>query len=59
MLSLTAHEGKWEGLSDEVTLSFLALGSGSPRANVVTLIGEEVFVESVVMSRTYLPLIIR
>jgi len=57
MLSLTAHEGKWQGLSDEVTISVLAVGSGPPQANVVTLIGEEVFVKGVVMSRTYLPLL--
>jgi hypothetical protein len=46
MLSLTAHEGRWEGLADEVTISLLATGSGTPRAGRVTLIGEEVFVGS-------------
>ncbi|MBN1963428.1 MAG: hypothetical protein JW910_02205, partial [Anaerolineae bacterium] len=42
-LSLTAHEGRWEGLSDEVAISFLAVG-GDLQANTVTLIGEEVFI---------------
>jgi hypothetical protein len=46
MLSLTAHEGIWEGLSDEVTISLLAVGSELLRANTVTLIGEEVFIFS-------------
>ena len=44
MLSLTAHEGRWEGLADEVTISLLAVGDMPPRAAKVTLIGEEVFV---------------
>jgi hypothetical protein len=43
MVSLTAHEGRWEGLSDEVEINFLAIGSGPPRAGTVTMIGEEVF----------------
>jgi hypothetical protein len=43
-LSLTAHEGRWEGLADEVAINLLAVGTGEPRANTVTLIGEEVFV---------------
>jgi hypothetical protein len=43
MLSLTAHEGRREGLADEVTIQFLAAGS-EPQANSVTLIGEELFV---------------
>ena len=42
-LSLTAHEGRWEGLADEVTISFLAEGGGHTQAAVITLIGEEVF----------------
>ncbi len=42
-LSLTAHEGIWEGLADEVTISFLAEDGGTTQAAVVTLIGEEVF----------------
>jgi hypothetical protein len=46
MLSLTAHEGRWEGLADEVSINFLAIGSGPPWAAAVTLIGEEVFVIS-------------
>jgi hypothetical protein len=56
MLSLTAHEGIWEGLSDEVSIRLLALGSGPPRAASVTLIGEEVFVE---VRQVYLPLVVR
>lgn len=44
MLSLTAHEGNWEGLADEVSIRFLAVGPGFAMANSVTLIGEEVFV---------------
>jgi hypothetical protein len=46
MLSLTAREGPWEGLADEVSIRFLAVGSGPPQAAAVTLIGEEVFVQS-------------
>ena len=42
-LSLTAHEGPWEGLADEVSIGFLATG-GQEMANTVTLIGEEVFI---------------
>jgi hypothetical protein len=43
MLSLTAHEGRWAGLADEVAINLLAVG-GEPRGNTVTLIGEEVFI---------------
>jgi hypothetical protein len=46
MLSLTAREGRREGLADEVSIRLLAVGSGAPRAATVTLIGEEVFVQS-------------
>jgi len=46
MLSLTAHEGRWEGLADEVSIHLLAVGAETPRAGSVTLIGEEVFVQS-------------
>jgi hypothetical protein len=46
MLSLTAHEGRWEGLADEVAINLLAVGGPEPRGNTVTLIGEEVFVQS-------------
>jgi hypothetical protein len=47
MLSLTAREGIWEGLADEVAIDFLAIGaSDGPAAAAVTLIGEEVFVQS-------------
>ena len=42
-LSLTAHEGRWEGLADEVAISFLAVGGEQSQAAVVVLIGEEVF----------------
>ncbi len=45
MLSLTAREGRWPGLADEVSIHFLATG-GEPRAGSVTLIGEEVFVSA-------------
>jgi hypothetical protein len=43
-LSLTAHEGMWEGLADEVTISFLATGGKEPQAALIHLIGEEVFI---------------
>jgi len=60
MLSLTAHEGLWEGLSDEVAINLLATGSGEPRANTVTLIGEEVFVGGQERTQTvYLPMVLR
>jgi hypothetical protein len=59
MLSLTAHEGLWEGLSDEVAINMLATGPGKPRANTVTLIGEEIFVENDLTETVYLPLILR
>lgn len=61
MLSLTAHEGRWEGLADEVTISLLAVGSGLPRAAAVTLIGEEVFLKNDPneTQKIYLPLILR
>jgi hypothetical protein len=57
MLSLIAHEGMREGLADEVAIDLLAVG-GEPRANTVTLIGEEVFVDSVVHG-VFLPLTIK
>ena len=62
MLSLTAREGRWEGLADEVSIRFLAVGGGPPRAAAVTLIGEEVFVENDVSGegrRVYLPLVLK
>jgi hypothetical protein len=62
MLSLTAHEGRWEGLADEVTISLLAADSGPPRAARVTLIGEQVYVENDVSSagsRIYIPMVRR
>ncbi len=43
-LSLTAHEGRWEGLSDEVAISMLAVGGDTPASNTITLIGEEIFI---------------
>ena len=46
MLSLVAHEGRWEGLADEVSIHLLAVGTDTPRAASVTLIGEQVFVIS-------------
>ena len=46
MLSLTAHEGRWEGLADEVAIHLLAIGSEVPHAAAVTLIGEQVFLQS-------------
>jgi hypothetical protein len=57
MLSLTAHEGQRLGLADEVSINLLAVGS-QPRANTITLIGEEVFVGSLPRG-TYLPLVLR
>ena len=46
MLSLTAHEGQWEGLADEVSIRILAVGGGPPKTASVTLIGEEIFIQS-------------
>ena len=46
MLSLTAREGRWEGLADEVVINLLAVGSNVPHVATVTLIGEEVFIQS-------------
>ena len=57
MLSLTAHEGRRLGLADEVSINMLAVG-GQPRANTVTLIGEEIFVDSQALLR-YLPTVLR
>jgi hypothetical protein len=63
MLSLTAHEGRWEGLADEVAINLLAVGGPEPRGNTVTLIGEEVFVQSGEepgpFYRVYLPLVMK
>ena len=59
-VSLTAHEGRWEGLADEVAISMLAEGGSEPRSNTVTLIGEEVFVWNDAGAddqRVYLPLV--
>jgi hypothetical protein len=42
-ISLTAHDGRWEGLSDEVKISLLASTPNNSLAGTVTLIGEEVF----------------
>jgi hypothetical protein len=46
MLSLTAHEGLWEGLADEVAIHFLAVGGEQVQAAAVTLIGEEIFLQA-------------
>jgi hypothetical protein len=59
MLSLTAHEGIWEGLADEVSINLLALGGQRVEANTVTLIGEEAFVYSDVSHWLYLPVIVK
>ncbi|MCK4901029.1 MAG: hypothetical protein KAS38_19770, partial [Anaerolineales bacterium] len=60
MLSLTAHEGLWEGLSDEVSINLHAIGDGGARANTLTLIGEEVFVrQDVWFNQVYLPLLVK
>jgi hypothetical protein len=59
-LSLTAHEGMWEGLADEVAINLLSVG-GTLRANTVTLIGEEVFIENDNGGtyQVYLPIILK
>jgi hypothetical protein len=57
MLSLTAHEGIWEGLADEVSINLLAVGEAQVRATTVTLIGEEVFVGTDQRPWLYLPVI--
>jgi len=57
-ISLTAHEGQWEGLADEVTINLLALGSQA-RSNTVTLMGEEVFIGSDQKPWLYLPVILK
>ncbi|HET7090634.1 MAG TPA: hypothetical protein VFL17_18535, partial [Anaerolineae bacterium] len=56
-VSLTAHEGLWEGLADEVEINLTAVG-GDVRANTVTLIGEEVFIGSA-PRQVYLPLMLK
>jgi hypothetical protein len=57
MLSLTASEGRWEGLADEVAINLLAVGGELSQANTVTLIGEEVFVVGAPTVPVYLPMI--
>jgi hypothetical protein len=61
MVSLTAQEGKWEGLADEVAINFLAMTPSGPRAATVTLIGEEVFVRpgEIPGAPVFLPLVRR
>jgi hypothetical protein len=59
MLSLTAHEGRWEGLADEVTINLLAVGGRGPQGNTVTLIGEEAFVGSDARPWLWLPVILK
>jgi len=61
-ISLTSHEGRWEGLADEVKISLMASTPSGPHANTVTLIGEEVFVRNDVESSgncVFLPLLRR
>ena len=56
MLSLTGREAIQLGLSDEVAINFLAVGTlADPQANTVTLIGEEVFVGTDAVAWLYLP----
>ena len=55
-VSLTAHEGEWEGLADEVAINLLAVGEIEPTGNTVTLIGEEVFITNDVQG-VYLPMV--
>ena len=55
MLSLTSHDGLRKGLADEVSINLLAVG-GEKRAAKVTLIGEEIFVDSIGPG-VYLPLL--
>jgi hypothetical protein len=57
MLSLTAREGRWEGLADEVAINLLAAGGSQLQASTVTLIGEEVFVTTAPTVPVYLPMI--
>lgn len=59
MLSLTAHEGLWEGLANEVSINLLAIGAQAPQGNTVTLIGEEVFVGSDARPWLYLPVLLK
>jgi hypothetical protein len=59
MLSITAHEGRWQGLADEVAINLLAVGGPEPRGNTVTLIGEEVFVVNDLNPQSYLPVVQR
>ena len=58
-VSLTSHEGEWEGLADEVTINMLGVGTDQPRAASVTLIGEEVFVVNDIRPMACLPLALR
>ena len=45
-VSLTAREGHWEGLANEVTINLLAVGGETSFGNTITLIGEEIFIGS-------------
>jgi hypothetical protein len=58
-ISLTSHNGEWEGLADEVTINMLAVGDNQPRAANVTLIGEEIFIGNDIQPAVYLPLVLR
>ena len=57
-VSLTAHEGIWEGLADEVEINLLSLGTSTPHANTVTLIGEEVFIGNEI-HQVFLPVVLK
>jgi hypothetical protein len=62
MVSLTAHEGRWDGLSDEVSIHFLAVGGEQMAAASVTLIGEKVYLisgEEPAYQLIYLPMVRR
>jgi hypothetical protein len=59
MLSLTAHEGRWEDLADQVAINVLAVAAAPPQANTVTLIGENVFVGRIVGHGLYLPVTLK
>jgi hypothetical protein len=58
-VSLLSRDGKWEGLADEVSIGMLSVGGPEPRANTVTLIGEEVFITGSATNWVHLPLVLR
>lgn len=57
MLSLTAHEGRWPGLADEVAINVLAVGGEQPQGATITLIGEEIFIGNSI-HQSMIPLIL-